>query len=82
MVVLFRGIDEHIDAHCDRLGLTHPVYFVNNHIASLESHKIAFPNSTALSIEEAEQERIAYDAEQEEVRRQLALLQQEDTENE
>lgn len=44
-----------------RLGLTGDVYMVGqNYIESLESHKRLIPNSTATTIEEAEQERLAY----------------------
>ena len=56
--------NKHIESHKAALGLTGDVYVVNKiHIASLESHKAQFPNSTVGTIEEAEAEYIAYMAE-------------------
>lgn len=67
-MIVYRGTNKKLDAHMDRLGLTAPVYFVNNHMASLESHKKIFTDSIATTIEEAEAERIAYDKQQAEIR--------------
>ena len=51
-----------VERHKARLGLTGDVYIVNGLlIESLESHKQLLPASTATTIEEAEQERIAYE---------------------
>ena len=56
--------NNHIEAHKKALRLTGDVYVVDRiHIASLESHKAQFPNSTATTIEEAEAEYLAYRAE-------------------
>lgn len=62
------GSDAKIAAHKHKLGLKGDVYVVNNHIASLASHKVIFPDSMATTIEEAELERILYD---ESIQRQL-----------
>jgi len=62
-----------IERHKARLGLTGDVYLINGvHIESLASHKRLIPESTATTIEEAEQERLAYEAQLEEARRQAA----------
>lgn len=66
-MIVYRGTNKKLDAHMDRLGLTAPVYFVNNYMASLESHKKIFPESNASTIEEAEAEKIAYDKQQAEI---------------
>lgn len=51
-----------VERHKARLGLTGDVYIVNGLlIESLESHKQLLPASSATTIEEAEQERIAYE---------------------
>lgn len=51
-----------VERHKARLGLTGDVYIINGlFIESLESHKQLLPASTATTIEEAEQERIAYE---------------------
>lgn len=63
--------DQSVERHKARLGLTGDVYIINNLlIESLASHKRLIPSSTATTIEEAEQERIAYEAELAEQRRQ------------
>ena len=55
-----------IERHKEKLGLTGDVYLFKEHfIESLESHKKLVPNSTATTIQEAEQERIIYEAQQE-----------------
>ena len=52
-----------IERHKERLGLKGDVYIVDGYfIESLETHKQLLPASTATTIEEAEQERIAYEA--------------------
>lgn len=51
-----------IERHKERLGLKGDVYIVDGYfIESLETHKQLLPASTATTIEEAEQERIAYE---------------------
>lgn len=55
-----------IERHKEKLGLTGDVYLFKEHfIESLESHQKLVPNSTATTIQEAEQERIIYEAQQE-----------------
>ena len=55
-----------IERHKEKLGLTGDVYLFKEHfIESLGSHKKLVPNSTATTIQEAEQERIIYEAQQE-----------------
>ena len=62
-----------IERHKARLGLTGDVYLIKGVlIESLASHKRLIPESTATTIEEAEAERIAYEAQLEEARRQAA----------
>jgi hypothetical protein len=58
--------NEIIERRKTRLGLSGDVYIFNSHfIESLESHKRLIPNSTAATIEEAYDERVAYEEEQE-----------------
>lgn len=58
--------DEIIERRKTRLGLSGDVYIWNGHfIESLDSHKVLIPNSTAQTIEEAYDERVAYEEEQE-----------------
>ena len=45
-----------IEEHKKKLHLKGDVYVVDNHIASLASHKAAYPQSKATTIEEAEAE--------------------------
>lgn len=55
------GTDETIERLKERLNLMGDVYLVGqNYIENLESHKKLITNSTATTIEEAEQERLAY----------------------
>lgn len=58
--------DEIIERRKTRLGLSGDVYIWNGHfIESLDSHKVLIPDSTAQTIEEAYDERVAYEEEQE-----------------
>lgn len=58
--------DEIIERRKTRLGLSGDVYIWNGHfIESLDSHKVLIPNSTAQTIEEAYDERVAYEEERE-----------------
>lgn len=68
MVIIIKGKNIHVDNHIKKLGLSYPVYFVNNQIADLTTHKKIFPDSNATNIFEAEQERIKYDIEKEKER--------------
>jgi len=72
MIIFIKGLNNSIDNHIKKLGLSYPVYYVNNQIADLETHKKIFPNSNATNIFEAEIERINYDLEQEELREKAA----------
>lgn len=67
MIILIKGLNKSIDDHVKKLGLSYPVYYVNNQIASLETHKKIFPESTATNIFGAEIERINYDIAQKEL---------------
>lgn len=73
------GENEQVDILKTKFGLQGRVYLVGDVIQSLESHKKMFPNSSATNILEAEEEYLAYLAEQRE--RQL-VLSQEESENE
>jgi len=67
------GINVQIENFKKKLGLIGDVYLVKEHeISDLINHKILIPSSTATTIEEAEAERIAYEAEQEALRAQMA----------
>ena len=58
--------DEIIEQRKMRLGLSGDVYIWNGHfIESLDSHKVLIPDSIAQTIEEAYDERVAYEEEQE-----------------
>ena len=60
-MIIKDGTNEKIESLKDRLGLTGDVYLVGqNYIENLESHKRLLPDSTAETIEEAEQERLAF----------------------
>ena len=64
--------DYAIERHKAKLGLTGDVYLINGIlIESLESHKNLIPASTATKIEEAEEERLNYERELEEMRAEL-----------
>lgn len=52
--------DVKTEDHKQQLGLTGDVYVVGHFIENLESHKRLIPQSTATTIEEAEQERLEY----------------------
>ena len=68
-----------VERHKARLGLTGDVYIINGlFIESLESHKQLLPASSATTIEEAEQERIAYEAALDEERAAQQAEQEED----
>jgi hypothetical protein len=71
-MIIRDGTDEKIERMKYKLGLEGDVYLVGqNYIESLESHKRLIPTSTATTIEEAEQERLALmKAEEEERERQ------------
>lgn len=72
-MIIKNNTDASIERHKQKLGLTGDVYVINGiHIESLASHKNLVPGSTATTIEEAEQERLAYEAQLEEARRQAA----------
>ena len=72
-MIIKNNTNQRIEQHKAKLGLTGDVYLVNDHLLeSLESHKRMFPESTARSIYEAEQERIEYEAEQARIRQILA----------
>lgn len=78
-MIVKNNTDIKVEGYKNRLGLTGDVYLVEDvFIESLESHKRLIPTSTATTIAEAEQERIAYEAEQAEARRiaaeQAALM--------
>lgn len=63
--------DSAVERHKQRLRLTGDVYLINGvQLESLESHKRLIPTSTATTIEEAEAERIAYELELEQKRRE------------
>ena len=68
-MIIRDGSDPKIERMKYKLGLTGDVYLVGqNYIESLESHKMLILNSTAETIEEAEQERLALIAAEEEAR--------------
>lgn len=69
-------VKNNTDAKVERrkawLNLTGDVYIVDDvYMESLESHKKLIPNSTAETIEQAERERIQYQAEQAELLRKV-----------
>lgn len=65
MIVLDKT-DSVMERRKQRLGLSGDVYIFGGHfIESLGSHKVLIPNSTAQTIEEAFDERVAYEEEQE-----------------
>lgn len=75
-MVIRNNSNPKIERHKQKLGLTGDVYLINDLlIESLESHKTLIPNSTATTIEEAEEERIEYEKEQEELRKAQAETQ-------
>ena len=56
--------DSNIERHKQHLGLTGDVYLVDGiFMESLESHKVLIPESKATTIEEAYEERIAFEEE-------------------
>ena len=63
-MIIKDGTNDKIAKFKLKLGLVGDVYVVNNHIASLYSHKKAYPQSIATIIEEAEQEFIKYQNEE------------------
>lgn len=71
--------DEIIERRKTRLGLSGDVYIWNGHfIESLDSHKVLIPDSTAQTIEEAYDERVAYEEEQERRRAEEAAREAEE----
>lgn len=63
-MIIKNGTDTKIEETKARLGLSGDVYIYNDHyIESLESHKTLIPTSTATTIEDAEEERVQYEAE-------------------
>ena len=65
--------DMKIEKHKIRLGLKGDVYIWNDRfIESLQSHRRLFPNSTATTIEEAYEERVAFETEQAQKRREVS----------
>lgn len=72
-MIIRDGTDEKIERMKYKLGLEGDVYLVGqNYIESLESHKRLIPTSTATTIEEAEQERLALMKVEEEERERQA----------
>lgn len=71
-MIYANGTNSDIERHKARLGLVGDVYLVGNEIASLASHKRAFRESTATTIEEAELEKIADNAEKARLRAEMA----------
>lgn len=71
--------DEIIERRKTRLGLSGDVYIWNGHfIESLDSHRVLIPDSTAQTIEEAYDERVAYEEEQERRRAEEAAREAEE----
>lgn len=73
-MIIRENTDPKVEAHKRKINLTGDVYMIGNFMESLESHKVLIPDSTVETIEEAEQERIAYEAEQERLRAEAAAL--------
>lgn len=74
-MIIRNGTDPKIEQFKQKLGLKGDVYVVNEHlIESLESHRVLVPNSTAVTIEEAEQERLVYEEEIARIRDEQASL--------
>lgn len=71
-MIIRSNTDAKTEQHKARLNLTGDVYIIDHFIESLASHKVLIPTSTATTIEEAEQERIAYEIEQARIRAELA----------
>ena len=69
-MIIRNNTDPKIEGYKRKMGLTGDVYMVGHFIESLESHKRLIPQSTATTIEEAEEEREVY-----EVERELARIQ-------
>jgi len=62
-MIVKSGTNLKVEIYKKKLNLTGDVYIVNDHlIANLASHKALIPDSTATTIEEAEAERITYEA--------------------
>ena len=80
-MIIKNGTDSNIERHKNRLGIKGDVYFVNNRIASLESHKRLFPYSNSITIQEAEAEYIAFMESEKERLRLLAEAEEEAEEN-
>jgi hypothetical protein len=58
-MIIKNGTNERIEKIKQKLNLTGDVYLIKDtYIESLESHKKLNPNSTATTIEEAEEERL------------------------
>lgn len=72
-MIIKNNTNPKIEGYKRKMGLTGDVYMVGHFIESLESHKRLIPQSTAVTIEEAAEERILYE---EELERQKALAAQ------
>ena len=71
--------DEVIERRKTRLGISGDVYIWNGHfIESLDSHKVLIPDSTAQTIEEAYDERVAFEEEKERRRAEEAAREAEE----
>lgn len=72
-MIIKNNTNPKIEGYKRKMGLTGDVYMVGHFIESQESHKRLIPNSTATTIEQAEEERILYE---DELERQKALATQ------
>ena len=63
-MIIRDGENSQIERLKSKAGIIGDVYLINEHLMeSLSSHKKLITNSTATTIEEAEEERIAYEEE-------------------
>lgn len=82
-MIYLDGTNAKIEAHKKKLGISGDVYLVDGHLMeSLESHKKAFPNSSARTIAQAEAERVLYEQEQRRIREEKARAEAERLANE
>lgn len=80
-MIITNGANEQIERLKARAGIAGDVYLVREHLMeSLVSHKRLFPDSQATTIQEAEQERIAYEEEQDAIREAERLAAQQEAE--
>lgn len=78
-MIIKNNTDERVERRKRRIGLSGDVYIWNGHfIESLDSHKVLIPDSTAQTIEEAYDERVAYEEEQERRRAEEAAREAEE----